>query len=211
MISFRDLRTPEDISRWISRLNSKWPERAEVMAHICDQLRRLLVATPHIIELGFGSGLLAKYLLTELPHLTYTGLDSSELLLTYAQEILAPYGDRVRLLQADLNSDSWPNLLSEEIHAIISLQSLHDLGGEAQLNRIYATAKTLLVPGGLFLNADLVVPSHQENPKNPGRRSIPRHLELLESHGYERISCTLAVGEFGCVVAFVPSSPLPKG
>ena len=60
------------------------------MTHICDQLKRLLVATPHIIELGFGSGLLAQYLLTELPHLTYTGLDSSELLLTYAQEILAP-------------------------------------------------------------------------------------------------------------------------
>jgi len=202
LISFRDLRTPEDINQWIDRLNSDWPERAEVMAHIRDQLKSLPVARPHVIELGSGPGLLAEFLLTEIPQMTYIGLDSSELLLTYAQEILTPFSDRARLIQADLNSDGWPNLLSEEAHAIVSMQSLHDLGGEAQVNRIYGIANKLLAPGGLFLNADLIVPPQQENPKNPGRRSIPRHLELLQAHGYERVSCSLEAGEFGCVVGY---------
>ena len=69
-------------------------------------------------------------------------------------------------------------------------------------------ARSLLAPGGLLLNADLVVPPGQDNPDKPGRRTVARHLELLHSHGYERVACTLEQGEFGCVVGFSPlSSP----
>ena len=58
------------------------------------------------------------------------------------------------------------------------------------------------MPGGLFLNADLVVPSGVERADNPGRRSIERHLELLQAHQYQRVSATLDVGEFGVVVGY---------
>ncbi|MCP4360348.1 MAG: hypothetical protein GY796_20260, partial [Chloroflexi bacterium] len=87
---------------------------------------------------------------------------------------------------------------------IVSMQSLHDLGDEAAVNRIYGLAKSLLVPGGLFLNADLIVPPQQDKPGNPGRRSISRHLELLQAQDYRQVTCTLARGEFGCFVAFAP-------
>jgi hypothetical protein len=145
---------------------------------------------------------LAEVLLREAPLLTYTGLDSSEPLLTSARERLAPFGDRVELIETDLNANDWPNRLSGEIQAIVSMQSLHDLGDESRLNRIYGMARKLLVPAGLFLNADLIVPPKQDNPKNPGRRSVPRHLELLQAHGYEQVACTLEIGEFGCFVAY---------
>jgi hypothetical protein len=51
------------------------------------------------------------------------------------------------------------------------------------------------------VNADLVVAPGEELPDNPGRRSIGRHLELLQAHGYSTVACTLAAGGFGVLVA----------
>ncbi len=211
MITFRDLRTREDIVQWNAALASQWPERPAVIAHIRTKIERLPFSELHAVELAPGPGHLAELLLTAFPRLTYTGLDNSELLLTYAREQLVPYNGRAHLVQTDLNTEGWPKLLPGPVHTIVTMQSLHDLGGEAQINRIYRLARSLLVPGGLFLNADLVVAPQQDNPDKPGRRSVPRHLALLRSHGYERVSCTFEKGEFGCVVGFSPLSSSSAG
>jgi hypothetical protein len=205
MITFRDLRTHDDIEQWNNRLATEWPERPAVMAHIQGQIERLPFSAPHVVELAPGPGPLAERLLAALPRLTYTGLDNSDLLLNYARERLIPYNGRAHLIQTDLNGAAWPEQLRGDVHAIVSMQSLHDLGGEVQINRIYRLARSLLAPGGLFLNADLVTPPGQERPDKPGRRTVARHLELLRAHGYERVACTLEQGEFGCVVGFTAS------
>jgi SAM-dependent methyltransferase len=178
------------------------------MQHIVTQLKALPFPAPQVVELAPGPGLLAELLLRELPQISYTGLDSSELLLTFAQSHLAPFGPRARLVEADLNGDAWLAQLPDEVHAVVSLQAMHDLGEESHINRMYGLVRRLLAPGGLFLNADFVVPPGQRDPERPGRLSIPRHLELLQAHGFERIACTLELGEFGCCVAFAPVTPL---
>lgn len=206
MLTFRDLRTRDDIVQWSAGLIEQWPERPAIMAHIRAQIERLPFSAPHVVELGAGPGPLAELLLAAIPGLTYTGLDSSELLLDYARERLIPYNGRGHLIQTDLNAESWPRQLRGDIHAVVSMQSLHDLGGEAQIDRIYGLARSLLASGGLILNADLVVPPGQDKPDKPGRRTVARHLELLRAHGYERVACTLEQGEFGCVVGYAPEA-----
>ncbi len=207
MLTFRDLRTLEDVAEWTAGLLTRYPERDEVMQHIAAQLKALPFPASQVVELGPGSGLLAEMLLRNLPEMSYTGLDSSELLLTFAQTKLAPFGQRANLIRADLNTDDWLEQLPGEIHAIISLQAMHDLGDESHIHRMYGLARRLLVPGGLLLNADFVVPSGQDDPEQPGRRSIPRHLELLCVQGFERVACTFEIGQFGCLVGFVPDHP----
>ncbi|NJN94742.1 MAG: class I SAM-dependent methyltransferase [Anaerolineales bacterium] len=205
MLTFRDLRTQADVAEWTAGLQTRYPERTEVMQHLVGQLKALPFPVPHVVELGPGPGLLAELLLRELPQMYYTGFDSSELLLAYAQNQLAPFGTRARLVHADLNAADWLAHLPAEVHAIISLQAMHDLGDESHINRVYGLAQRLLTSGGLLLNADFVVPPGQDNPDQPGRRSIPRHLELLRAHGFERVDCTLELGQFGCVVGFGPA------
>jgi SAM-dependent methyltransferase len=202
MTSFRDLESQQDIIKWVAELNQDRPERSKIKQHIVVQLKLLPFNPLQGIELGFGPGHLAEQLLAEIPRLRYTGIDSSELLYGYARDRLTAFGSRATLVKADLNQNRWLELLPDPAHAIVSMQSLHDLGGEDQVNRIYALAQSLLAPGGLFLNADLVVPPQQQNPDNPGRLSIPRHLELLQAHGYSRVACTLEAGDFGCFVGF---------
>ena len=205
MITFRDLRTQADVVEWTAGLQTRYPERIQVMQHIIAQLKALPFPAPQVVELGPGPGLLAELLLRDLPHISYTGLDSSSLLLTYARGQLAAFGRRARLIQVDLNGEAWLAQLPAEIHAIISLHALHDLGDESHIVRIYGLARRLLVPGGLLLNADFVVPPGQDNPEQPGRRSIPRHLELLQGHGFERVACSLEIGQFACLLGFAPA------
>lgn len=206
MLTFRNLRTQADVAEWTAGLQARNPERMEVMQHLVGQLKALSFPTLQVVELGPGPGLLAELLLRELPQMQYTGFDSSELLLAYAQNQLAPFGTRAGLVHADLNAEDWLADRPADIHAIISLQAMHDVGDESRINRVYGLARQLLTPGGLLLNADFVVPPGQENPDQPGRRSIPRHLKLLRTHGFERVACTLELGQFGCVVGFAPFS-----
>jgi cyclopropane fatty-acyl-phospholipid synthase-like methyltransferase len=194
------------VSGWLAHLNNRWPERREIIEHIGQQVQKLAVTAPHVVELGSGAGQLAGYLLENFPYLKYTGLDFSDHLLAYAWDHLARFGSRATLIKADLNADDWPAQLPDQLHAIVSMQSLHDLGHEQQLDRIYRMAQPLLAPGGLLVNIDLVVPEGQPNPDSPGRQSISRHLELLRAHGYAGVACTLRTGEFGGIVAYAPGS-----
>lgn len=207
MITFRDLRTQADAAEWAAGLQTRYPERTQVMQHIIAQLKGLPFPAPQVVELAPGPGLLAALLLHDLPQISYTGLDSSGLLLAHARGQLASFGRRARLIQADLNGEAWLDQLPAEIQAIISLQALHDLGDERHIDRIYGLARRLLVPGGLLLNADFVVPPGQDNSEQPGRRSIPRHLELLQGHGFERVACSFEIGQFACLLGFAPLSP----
>jgi SAM-dependent methyltransferase len=212
-MSFRDLRNPDDVVEYVTSLDTRWPQRHEIIRHIRQQIASLPVSAPRVVELGSGPGILAKYLLSELPHLRYTGIDNSEPLQTFARSQLASFNGRAELIRADLNADSWFELVSGRDHVVVSMQSLHDLGDESHVSRIYGLAKNLIVPGGLFLNADLVAPTDQTNPDHPGRLSVPRHLQLLRSHGYERVSCSLEMGEFGCFGGYVGKCPTahPRG
>lgn len=203
MVSFRDLETPEQALAWANQLTEKWPERSTIIDHTVAQLQALS-QTLTVVELCCGAGILGQAILTALPRITYLGLDSSPLLVSVAEKQLAPFHQRAQVKQVDLNQDAWLDLLPGQTQAIIAMQSLHDLGGENEVNRIYGLARQIVVPGGLFFNADLIVPPGVERPDNPGRRSIPRHLELLQSHQYDQVACSLEIGEFGCFVGYIP-------
>ena len=94
-------------------------------------------------------------------------------------------------------ADGWTDLLPDPVHAVISMQSLHDLGDETAVDRIYRLVKSVLTRGGMFLNADLTT------PEKPGRFSVQRHLARLQNHGYTGVACTLQSGSFVCVIGFV--------
>jgi SAM-dependent methyltransferase len=181
------------------------------MHHIAAQIDKLGVPQPAVLELCCGAGLLAETLLPALPTARYVGIDVNPPFLDTARARLEPWQERVTLLCADLNGETWPQELADagapaRFDAVVSLQSLHDLGGEPEVARMYAMAQSVLRPGGLFLNADLIVAPGQELPDNPGRRSVVRHLALLNDCGYTNTAFTLEVGDFGVVVGFSPET-----
>ena len=149
-----DLQTPDDVEQWLARLNRDRPARAQIVEHIVDQVagfvEQTATATPLVVELCPGAGVLTQALLTRLPTLRLIAIDGSDVLLRYGQSRLACFGDRVRWVHADLNRDEWQQQIDEPSHAIVSMQSLHDVGGEEAVRRLYGWGRERLVAGGLF-------------------------------------------------------------
>lgn len=204
---------PDDaaITAYLQRLATNWPERVTLIQHITDTVAGLgqtqPQTQPHVLELCCGPGRLATTLLSTVPNLHYTAIDLSPPFLDFARQRLADYAKRVTLIEADLSEESWPTLVSAQgkggrFHAIVSLQSLHDVGDQTAISRVYGLAKQLLLPGGCLLNADLIVDAGAELSDNPGRLPIAQHLDLLQDQGYANVACTLAVGGFGCVIGW---------
>ena len=198
----------EAIMAYLRRLETNWPERAtQLIPHLTGLVAGLGQTQPQVLELCCGPGRLAATLLATVPHLHYTAVDLSPPFLDFTRQQLAAYGERVALIEADLSQESWPTLVAApgnegRFHAIVSLQSLHDVGDATTIGRVYGLARQLLLPGGFLLNADLTVPAGEEMPDNPGRLSIVRHLDLLREQGYVQVDCTLTAGDFGCVIGW---------
>lgn len=202
---FRHYESPQAIEAYLQRLAREWPDRTELAQLFAHQVATVKAPAPALLELCCGPGRLAQTVLERLPTVRYTGLDLSPPFLSYAQTQLTPYANRVTLLEADLSDATWPALLagqgeSGHFHAILSMQSLHDVGDEAPISQIYGQAKALLLPGGFLMNADLIVAPGEQLPNNPGRLTVARHLALLQDRGYSDIRCLWASGGFGCVL-----------
>lgn len=204
-VSFKSVQSDDDVLAYLAQINRKFPARPQVVRHIEAQLAALPLENPVVVELCHGPGLLARRLVSRLSHIRYTGFDFSEAFVRFTGGQLASFGERANVIQADLNAAGWLAQLPAAIHAIVSLQSLHDLGDEAEVSRIYRLARERLTPSGLFLNADLIAPEGGAVAYNPGRLSINRHLELLRDLGFESVACTLQVDEFACVMANSPA------
>lgn len=192
----REFDSVPELVEWAKSLDDRWPERQQVMQHIAEQLNRVPFLKPNVVELCCGAGVLAEFLLRESLRLQFRGLDASASLLKFTGERLVGFGDRVvGLHQVDLNDD-WLGLLPDPVHAIVSMQSLHDVGDDEAVSRVYGMAYQALTRGGMFLNADLAT------PERPGRMPVERHLEFLRAQGFEHVGCTMEIGSFVCVVGF---------
>lgn len=200
-MAFRTFESTDDAAAYAASLDERWPERAAIQAHLSAQLAPLAGKPAQAVELCSGAGALAVRLLADYPLLRYTGFDNSAPLLALAETRLADHARRLRLVKTDLNESGWLGQLPQPLAAVVSLQSLHDLGDAEAVARIYRIAQAQLAPGGRLVFADLLAPIPPDPAANPGRLSVARHLDLLAEAGFANPVCTLELGPFGCFVA----------
>ena len=117
-----------------------------------------------ILELGAGTGSLARYLLETYPRAVVTALDVSPAMLAECRRTLAPFGERARVVEADLDTADLAGVGAESrgascpsrpYDAVVSRLAIHHLehAGQEQLVRRVFTA---LRPGGVFVNSDMI-------------------------------------------------------
>jgi ubiquinone/menaquinone biosynthesis C-methylase UbiE len=198
-MAFRTFADAEEAAQYAASLDERWPDRTAIKAHLSQQLND--IPAPHVAEFCAGAGALAAQLLTDHPQMTYTGIDISPQLLAVARTRLADHAARATWLESDLNQDNWLEKVATPIHAFMSLQSIHDLGDEAAVARIFTLAVRHLAPGGRLIYADLLAVEPPEENTNPGRLRVECHLELLRAAGFATATCTWTVGPFGCFLA----------
>lgn len=107
--------------------------------------RLALAGGETVLELGCGTGRDAAILLAEQPRCRLIGLDGSPAMLATARDTLAPYADRVRLVEADLRA---PFSVDEPADAAMSVATLHWLPDH---RTVFGSVAAALRPGGRFV------------------------------------------------------------
>jgi len=129
-----------------------------------DQIRMALqildqtgMTVQRVADLGCGDGAIAQAVLTHYPAVQVTAIDFSEPMLEQAKQRLAPFGDRVQLVQADLYNSDWQKGLAS-FDAILSGYCIHHLPDDRK-QQLYDEIYHRLQPGGWFLNIEHVSPA----------------------------------------------------
>jgi ubiquinone/menaquinone biosynthesis C-methylase UbiE len=141
------------IKRW-DRMQGRYiparKERFETIVHlIADSQRKV----SNVLDIGCGTGSLMLSILKAFPDAEVWGIDFDATLLALAEKRLAKFGNRVKLIEADLRKTGWTKLIGSQYDAIVSATALHWFS-PTQLNRLYKQFARILKPSGIFLNAD---------------------------------------------------------
>ena len=175
-------------SDWAARFEPT-PARLALFDLMLSELRSRVPPAGLVVELGIGPGYLAAHLLGALPAIRYRGIDFSRPMLDIAGRRLRPHAGRVAFTQADLLAAAWWQDLAGSADAVVSTWALHDLGGPAHVEQVYAGCAKVLGAGGLLLNGDFIKPDGTEHEYEPGRFDIAAHLDLLRRVGFEAAAC----------------------
>lgn len=227
-MALSDFTGPDYIDAWTEDLDRRWPERAAmadcvvgtVVRWYADRAGRGMHQVRsrggghsgeiRLLELGVGAGGLALNVLSALfdgSHsgrtgiVDYTGIEIEPALVLHGKELLETAGHRdIRLVRADLKDDAWTADIGL-FDTVFSLQTLHDLGGIGALEAIYRQTHGLLIPGGILVNADFVVPFEKDDLDRPRRLPVETHRDLLSGLGFIDFRCETQQGKMACMSA----------
>jgi tRNA (cmo5U34)-methyltransferase len=155
------------------------PDRPRQLDVLLRVLRFLPREPASFLDLGTGDGILLATVLQAYPRATGVAVDFSPLMLEQARRRLAPLGERVRVVEADLQDPAWRQHTPGPFDAVISAFAIHHLPHERK-RVLYREIYELLVEGGVFLNTEHVA--------SPSRRVEGMFDDAMTDHLYQRRS-----------------------
>jgi len=178
-----------DVDAWVSRWD--WMQerclvaREQRLAELA-RLVRAAVGEPRLVlDLGCGTGSVARVLLEAFPGTEVVGVDVDPALLALARGRCDGFQGRTRFVEADLRGNQWIAELGGRPDAAVSATALHWLGPEA-LAELYGRLALALAPGAVLLNADHVassIPGVQEAWCSGRRQALRSHRTRGEEWG----------------------------
>lgn len=143
------------VDYFVQRSELLIPKRYEQLHTLVDLFSWPADQPIRVLDLGAGYGAVTETILNRYPQASVVWVDGSAAMQEHAEPRLAQYGQRVELFLRDLADPAWSVALPGPFHAAVSAIALHHLTDprkQALCREVYA----LLLPGGLFLNNDVV-------------------------------------------------------
>ena len=188
-----DLRNFADAFEWQETANVKRPWRKDFFAYYANLIAQRKLDKCHVLELGSGPGFLAKYLLSQLPHIEYTAFDFSEAMHQLAQEKLdVSEISRAKYFIGDFKQSNWHDALNQKYDFIIIHQALHELRHKRHAENFHKIVKTLLKLKGTYLVCDhLCAPNAMQNDQLYMNKQ--EHLDALGQATFQEIKIPLEI------------------
>jgi tRNA (cmo5U34)-methyltransferase len=130
-----------------------------LIPHYMQMFESLILAIPFetgaaikVLDLGCGTGTVARQVLERFPNAEVSCLDVAENMIAMAREKLAAY-PRITYVRGDFNAIEG----DESYDVVVSSLALHHLATDAEKHQFYGRIHQSLRPSGVFYNADLVL------------------------------------------------------
>jgi len=161
-------------------------------------LLRVLRHTPRqpirVLDLGAGDAILLATVLEAFPEASGVALDFSPLMLEQARERLARFSGRATVVEADLGSPAWLDVVRGPFDTVVSGFAIHHLPDERK-RALYREVHGLLSEGGVFLNCE-----HVASPTPLGEEmfvdAMSEHLYLRRKEKGEAVTLEQVREEF---------------
>jgi tRNA (cmo5U34)-methyltransferase len=129
------------------------PEHGAVMSLLIETLRAYLPACARVLDLGAGTGNLARRILRAFPDAHVTLADFSPNMLGEAPRVLKPFAGRYETVLADFWQGQFPEAAYD---GVVSSFALHHGRGAAMVGDLYRKVYRWLKTPGVFLCCDVV-------------------------------------------------------
>jgi len=205
-VGHHDWLSADYVADWIDRDVTRDETRRPTLLRMARWLAERDDQPVRVLDVGGGYGALSSAVLDALPRATVVLQDYSPAMLAQAESRLAGYGDRVRFHVADLTDPAWTQGLDGPFDAVVSALAIHNLFDADAIARVYRDVCSLVRPGGVFLNSDLVHPTgpllvelyHRDSsgagdrgPRLARAGGLVDQLRWLGDAGFDEVDCAL--------------------
>ena len=146
---------PERVRRYDADMDVMHPLRHEMIRVALDILPFDADDSIRALELGTGTGVLARALVDRFPRAKLVAVDGSREMLDVARERLKDAVDRVEWVVSDFLRLPEKLVADATYDVVLSSYALHHLESDEKLH-VVSRVIAALVPGGWFVNADLI-------------------------------------------------------
>jgi SAM-dependent methyltransferase len=138
------------LQSWDRQQERYLPDREERLRFLIGIVSSASPGKPlRVLDLACGPGSLTRRLLAARPDSEIVAVDLDPVLLSIYRSI----NPDVTVLETDLRREGWAEPIAGGFDAVVTATALHWMDGSA-VRRVYCDLARLLVPGGVFLNAD---------------------------------------------------------
>ena len=166
----------ERVKRYDADMELMHPNRSKMVQIALEVLPFPKTAALRAIDLGIGTGYFTNRFLSNFPNSRVLGIDGAQAMIELAKARLTSLASRVELVIGDFRKLQELVPGAGTIDVVFSAYALHHLSRpdkETALRQI----TELLVPGGWFVNADLIV---ADSPELEGRLQELRVAGIVE-------------------------------
>jgi SAM-dependent methyltransferase len=196
-IDEHDWHSREYVNHWIESDITRDDERRPILQRMLALASFSREAPISVLDVGAGYGVVSEEVLRSFPRAHLTLQDYSELMFEHAHQRLAGLSPFTSYVLADLRDPAWAQKVGGPFELVVSGLAIHNLEQEALMKACYRAIRSLLRPGGLFLDYDLF---------GLIEAGVLTHSKWLREAGFERIQTIWEHHPVAALAAWLPAS-----
>jgi trans-aconitate methyltransferase len=180
-IGDHDWHSSEYVNDWIGRDVQRDDERRPLLQQMLERPGLASDAEIRVLDVGAGYGVVTEEVLRRFPRARITLLDFSEPMFQQARRRLARHSVQLTFVIGDLSNAHWTTQVGGPFDLAVSAIAIHNLRDHWLIAACYLAVHSVLKPGAMFLDSDLVSFSG----------GLDAHLEWMSQAGFKRVECML--------------------